>query len=520
MARRHASQQDFEVVGMDSDPTPGDPDLMQGLITRYRDVGDAAEKALNVLKRDGDISRGRGEAIDALNKKIGDDLPDKLRKTATSYHDAAQAYTDYAPRLREAQETFDRAVDQANNAAPQANQTPTKLSDTPTDDERAAATRQQNEIDAGKSALSAAKGLAEQARQMRESAQRQCEDVLDRAAREAIPERNVFQKIGDFFKDFPFFKILLGVLVGIVALISPVVGGLLAGGLFAIQQISAIASGNFDLGEFVLGLVSLVPGGSLLKGIGGGASRFLPNITKNTTGSIKNIKSTIGSTKTVGSPLGNSVGDVFKKAGGDFTESAADEAANQAISGDGFDPAAIFGAGAGGAIGGVLGGGRGKGKGKGKPPGIPIKNGNPPGTTTRGPKPQDTETSSSSGSNFTEGSAEEIAQIAAESRAKALADFEALVQKIAKEKQITPEEAVEQIRKDALGNGEPKFFLSQEKPLFHLQQPHPQPDQAPPPRPPRSSLRPPGQPLQPPQPQPQGGAEPASGEGRGEVEGS
>src|SRR5689334_12397359 len=99
MARRHSSQQDFELVGMDSDPTPGDPDLMQGLITRYRDVGDAAEKALNVLKRDGDISRGRGDAIDALNKKIGEDLPDKLRKTATSFHDAAQAYTDYAPRL-------------------------------------------------------------------------------------------------------------------------------------------------------------------------------------------------------------------------------------------------------------------------------------------------------------------------------------------------------------------------------------------------------------------------------------
>ncbi|MCD0486379.1 hypothetical protein LO771_29360 [Streptacidiphilus sp. ASG 303] len=58
--------------------------------------------------------------MDALNKKIGDSLPDRLRKTAASYHEAAQAYADYIPRLREAQETFDRAVDQAAAAAPQA----------------------------------------------------------------------------------------------------------------------------------------------------------------------------------------------------------------------------------------------------------------------------------------------------------------------------------------------------------------------------------------------------------------
>jgi hypothetical protein len=159
MARRHSGPEAFALVGLDRDPTPGDPDLIQGVITRYRDVGDAAERALNILKRDGDIARGRGSAIDALNEKIGDDLPEKLRKTATSYHDAAQAYTDYAPRLREAQDTFDRAVDQAAAAAPQANQAPVTLGEDPSDGERAEATRRQDAIAAGRDALNAAKGL-------------------------------------------------------------------------------------------------------------------------------------------------------------------------------------------------------------------------------------------------------------------------------------------------------------------------------------------------------------------------
>jgi len=41
MARRHSRPEDFQLVGMDSDPTPGDPDLIQGVMKRYRDIGDA-----------------------------------------------------------------------------------------------------------------------------------------------------------------------------------------------------------------------------------------------------------------------------------------------------------------------------------------------------------------------------------------------------------------------------------------------------------------------------------------------
>ncbi|MGW2458099.1 hypothetical protein ACWC2M_03525 [Streptomyces sp. NPDC001761] len=116
----------------------------------------------------------------------------QLTKTTTSYHDAAQAYSDYAPRLREAQDTFDRAVDRARAAAPQADQAPRQLGEDPTDEEKAEARRTQDAIDAGKTELNAAKGLAEQAKAMRQSAQRACTDVLDRAAKEADPERNVF----------------------------------------------------------------------------------------------------------------------------------------------------------------------------------------------------------------------------------------------------------------------------------------------------------------------------------------
>ncbi|MGW4873897.1 RNase A-like domain-containing protein [Streptomyces chartreusis] len=402
MARRHSNPQDFELVGMDNDPTPGDPDLIQGVITRYRDVGEAAEKAFNVLKRDGDISRGRGAAMDALTEVIGDDLPDKLRRTATSYQDAAQAYVDYIPRLQEAQETFDRAVDQATAAAPQANQTPVTLPESPTDQERAAATQRQDDIQAGQDALNAARSLAQQARQMRESAQARCAEVLERAASEAIPERSIFEKINDFFADFPFVKILLGILIAVTAIFFPVAGALLGGALFALEQVTAIATGNFSLGDFAVGLIGLVPGGALLKGASGAATKVFPKITQNAGGSIKGIKSTFDDTKTVGAPLSGSAGGIAKQAGEEFAASAAGEAATQVLNGEGLNVGAILGAGA---LGGLTGGLAGRGRGN--PPPIPTKasgptrsnpGGNAPSTSTA-PNPVGAAPSTSSTTN-------------------------------------------------------------------------------------------------------------------------
>ncbi|MFJ9894319.1 putative T7SS-secreted protein [Streptomyces sp. NPDC091280] len=362
MARRHSRPEDFQLVGMDSDPTPGDPDLIQGVMQRYRDIGDAAEKALNVLKRDGSISQGRGSAMDALKNKIGDDLPAKLTRTATSYHDAAQAYSDYMPRLREAQDTFDRAVDQARAAAPQANQPPRELGADPTDAEKSAARGTQDAIDAGKAQLSAARSLAEQARAMRESAQRQVEQVLDQAAQEAIPERNVFQKIADFFKDFPFVQILIAALIAVVAVFVPVAAALLGGALFVFNQVVASQTGGVKAGDFILGLIGIVPGGALLK-LGGKAVQAIApaavaavkgsGFITRATGTITKIGESLTHSRIVGGVLANPIGKVATDVTGKFLANSALEAAGKAANGDQITPAGVFAGAAAGAVAGI-----------------------------------------------------------------------------------------------------------------------------------------------------------------------
>ncbi|WP_436523600.1 hypothetical protein [Actinoplanes sp. HUAS TT8] len=370
---------------MSSDPTPGDPDQIQGVVQRYSDIADAAERALNVLKKDGSIAAGRGSAMDKLREKVGDDLPDKLAKTQRSYQDAADAYRTYMPQLREAQETFDRAVEQARSAAPQANQTVPPLAPEATDADKAAATKSQNDIDAAKGQMSAARSLAEQAQSMRESAERSCSDALDRAASEAIPERNIFQKIADFFEDFPFVQILLGILIAAVAVFFPVVGFLLGASLFAITQIAAISSGKFKLGDFLVGLIGLVPGGSVLKVLGAGAkagaglvSKILPNFAKTVKGGIAGIKTSINSSKTIGPLINSNAGKIAKEAGKGAADKAVDETATQVLNGDELDAGKIAAVGAGGGLtGGVA------GKKKLSENGIPVKTAPPAGTGSR-----------------------------------------------------------------------------------------------------------------------------------------
>ncbi|WP_405914867.1 putative T7SS-secreted protein [Streptomyces sp. NBC_00728] len=348
---------------MDSDPTPGDPELIQGIVKRYQDIGDAAERAFNVVKKDGAISKGSGDAMDQLNSKIGDDLPDKLTKTRTSYHDAAQAYSEYIPRLLEAQGSFDQAVDRARAAVPQANQTPKQLSATPTDDERAQARATQDAIDTGQAELSAARSLAEQARTLRESAQRRCAEVLDRAAEEAIPERNVFQKIGDFFKDFPFVQILLSLLIAVVAVFFPVVGALLGGLLFVFNQVVASQTGGIKVGDFITGLLGIIPGGSLLKLGGRAAEAISPalvsavknsGLIKQTTGTIAKIGESLTNNKVVGGFLSHPVGKTATEVVGKFLGDSAQEALAKAANHDKVTAEGVFAGAAAGAVAGAI----------------------------------------------------------------------------------------------------------------------------------------------------------------------
>jgi len=285
MTRQHAKPEDFALVGMSQDPTPGSPGLIEPIRLRYQNIGDAAEKARTILIKAESFAVGRGKAMEGLKEAIGDVLPDQLNKVTTSYHEAAQAYQGYMPRLKEAQEKFDEAVVAALAASPQATQVAPTLGAQPTAAEKTAADQKNAEIATGQEALTKAKSMAVEAQEMRQRAQRDLESVLDDAASQAV-KVTLSQRIKEFFQTFPFVQIVIAVAIAIVAAFFPVIGALLGAGLFLFNQVIASQTGGIKAGDFVLGLFGIVPGAALL-GLGGKVVRAAGTALRNVPGFAK-----------------------------------------------------------------------------------------------------------------------------------------------------------------------------------------------------------------------------------------
>ncbi|WNF30687.1 hypothetical protein RI138_29830 [Streptomyces sp. C11-1] len=284
MARRHTTG--WEVLGFGEDPTPGNPEAIRTLARTYQELGDGAGEAVDLLRADGALRRGKGQAMDALRTRITRDLPGLLEKTRDSFRTAAGAYDEYANTLTGAQDLLDRAIDQGQEVAATAKAVVPPLAADATPEQAETHQTQQGEVNAAKEALSAAEDLGRAAQRMREDGSAKATIILDEAAEQAIPARDFVKQFGDFLADNPVVEIIAGVIIGIVAVFFPVVGLILGAILFAVSVIRMVSQGKIDAGEIIIGLLTLVPGGVLLGGLGklvgaaGKLAKFAPFLAK------------------------------------------------------------------------------------------------------------------------------------------------------------------------------------------------------------------------------------------------
>jgi hypothetical protein len=284
MARRHATG--WEVLGFGVDPTPGNPEAIRTLAKTYQELSEGAGEAVELLRDDGALRRGKGQAMDALKTRITKDLPGLLEKTRDSFRTAAGAYDEYANTLTTAQDLLDRAIDQGQEVAATAKTEVPALAADATPEQADTHQTQQGEVSAAKEALSAAEELGRMAQRVREEGSEKATIVLDDAAEQAIPARDFIKAFGDFLADNPLVEIIAGVIIGIVAVFFPIVGLILGAVLFAVSVIRMVSQGKIDAGEIIIGLLTLVPGGVLLGGLGkivgaaGKLAKFAPFLAK------------------------------------------------------------------------------------------------------------------------------------------------------------------------------------------------------------------------------------------------
>ncbi|MFJ9850359.1 beta strand repeat-containing protein [Streptomyces sp. NPDC101150] len=262
MARRHPTG--WEILGFAEDPTPGEPEGIRNLSANYNELSAQANEALQLFGDGSKVKAGKGDAMKGLQARIRE-VPQMLDKTAVSFSNAAKAYTRYADVLTDAQSTLDRAIDQGLEA--QAEGAGKDKADTPpgaTPDQTATDQAANNAIDAANEKLNAAKSLAESARQLREDGSNEAGRLLREAASQAIPARNVFEVAADWLTDNPVFEIVLGVLVAIVAVFFPIFGLIAGLLLLGVQLFKMGMNGKWDVGEIIVGVLSIIPGAAAL----------------------------------------------------------------------------------------------------------------------------------------------------------------------------------------------------------------------------------------------------------------
>ncbi|MFZ3557637.1 DUF6531 domain-containing protein [Streptomyces sp. BH055] len=320
-----------DVFGFSDDPTPGDADMLGDLARQYRSVADNAGDALPLVSGLENNQTGEGKTMDKLRDKLGD-LAEQVRKLHSSYDQAAGALDTYVHSLRDQQRNADNALEKGREAKARLNSATDVVKaltadishldgqqHPPDDKEARASTRRaldeahskqssaQAQADDAQADLDAARMLAEDARQVREEDAAVAAGKLDDARDESVEGYSLWDKIKKAFsKALGIISAVLGVLAllipGLQGLgIALTIGAIVTGVASLAINISIMAeTGDWDIGEIVLGVVGMVAGGgALFKGLGsvGSALKGLnPTAMKNIGSSaMKNVWSSIRS---------------------------------------------------------------------------------------------------------------------------------------------------------------------------------------------------------------------------------
>ena len=108
----------WDILGLDGDPTPGVVESVQALAKEFGDFAhdvEAAYRSLNSFGSDAAALTWIGQTADAFKGQFGP-LPGRLQKLYTSYSEASDALSAYAPLLQAAQTKADAALRQAQDA--------------------------------------------------------------------------------------------------------------------------------------------------------------------------------------------------------------------------------------------------------------------------------------------------------------------------------------------------------------------------------------------------------------------
>ncbi|MER7834718.1 hypothetical protein ABTY98_02095 [Streptomyces sp. NPDC096040] len=143
---------DWNAIGLDGDPTPGDPDQIRTLSTELNHLGSEARRistAIDAVMNTAGDSVFVGEAADALRGKVNDRLRGHIEDVAQSFESAATTLSTWADKLVDLQSRADGALNSGRG-----------LSEDDPDRETYASTARQAGTEHGEGASAAASSIS------------------------------------------------------------------------------------------------------------------------------------------------------------------------------------------------------------------------------------------------------------------------------------------------------------------------------------------------------------------------
>ncbi|MGI5468593.1 RHS repeat-associated core domain-containing protein [Streptomyces sp. CA-132043] len=281
---------DWDVLDLEGDPTPGDPQRVRKLARELHDfaedVGTALRQITNMASEDA-VLKWSGRSAKKFKEEF-DGVPGNLRKLRTSYDMAGDAIAAYWPKLERAQSLADRALKKGREARADLTAAQGRLDsatdwvktatartdaydkakgpEAPDESKVRAATRNaqqassargdaQGAVDTAQSALDAAKAMAAEAKELREDAARVCQDKLEEASDAGIQNRSWWEEIVKFVTDsWDAIVSVCKVIVAVVGIIAMIVGGPILAAIVVVAAVVVLAD---TLSKFAKGKASL-----------------------------------------------------------------------------------------------------------------------------------------------------------------------------------------------------------------------------------------------------------------------
>jgi RHS repeat-associated protein len=206
----------WDILGLDADPTPGVVESVQALAKQFGDFAhdvEAAYRSLNSFGSDTAAIEWVGQTAEAFKAKYGP-LPGRLQKLYTSYSEASDALSAYAPLLQAAQTKADSALRQAQDANADLQRAATNATNAATDlktaqknqaanpnqqavtDAQTAHTAAQTDLDSAKARMADLAKQANDAYTDRVNAAKTCASSLHHAQSDGIHNKPWWEHVG------------------------------------------------------------------------------------------------------------------------------------------------------------------------------------------------------------------------------------------------------------------------------------------------------------------------------------